>query len=158
MINVMGKPINDVGRYLKTHGKSNTHVYRSWSGAKNRCTNPKNKDWENYGGRGIIFCDRWSKFENFLKDMGEPPTPKHSIDRIDTNQGYSPNNCRWATWIEQQNNSNNVRYVTYNNTTLSVAQWSRKLGTPYQTIIGRLNVGWDIERALLTPSQKQRSF
>lgn len=71
---------------------------------KQRCGNRKNKSFKNYGGRGITVCDRWQKFENFLKDMGSRPSNAHSLDRINNNLGYELSNCRWATWIEQANN------------------------------------------------------
>lgn len=93
-----------VGRY--------TVEYRTWCGMKNRCSNEKDEFYEYYGGRGITVCERWlNSFENFFADMGPKPEPQkqYSIDRINNDLGYGPDNCRWATWKEQaQNRSNNV--------------------------------------------------
>jgi hypothetical protein len=93
----------------RTHGESSpghwSPEYRAWSGLIQRCTNPKNTDWANYGGRGITVCDRWRRsFEAFLADMGRKPTPSHSIDRKDVDGNYEPGNCRWATPSQQASN------------------------------------------------------
>lgn len=81
-----------------------TKVHKVWSGMRARCTNPKINGYHRYGGRGIKVCDRWDLYENFLADMGEPPTPDHQLDRINSDGNYEPGNCRWATLKEQANN------------------------------------------------------
>ena len=89
------------------HGLYHHPLYGTHNSMKNRCSNPNNKKWKHYGGRGIKVCDRWlgeDGFKNFIKDMGNKPTPKHTLDRIDNQKGYSPENCRWATY--KQNNDN----------------------------------------------------
>lgn len=97
--------------------------YNSWHSMKQRCENPNDDRFQDYGGRGIKVCDRWRFFDNFLADMGEKPSPSHSIDRIDVNGDYEPSNCKWATPKEQQrntrlqkNNSTGIRGVTFDKT------------------------------------------
>jgi hypothetical protein len=93
----------------REHGLSATAAYHRWSQAKNRCLNPNDPSWKNYGGRGITMCARWiDAYENFLADMGEPP-PGMSLDRIDNDGNYEPSNCRWATKTEQCHNSRSAR-------------------------------------------------
>jgi hypothetical protein len=94
------------GARSKQHGESHplTPEYRCWKAMHERCYNPHNKRFADYGGRGITVCERWHGYKNFLTDMGRKPSPKHSIDRIDVNGKYEPSNCRWATSKEQRVN------------------------------------------------------
>jgi NTP pyrophosphatase (non-canonical NTP hydrolase) len=91
-------------QYLGTHGKTGTRIYRIWAGMLSRCSNPTQTAYRYYGGRGISVCDRWKKFENFYEDMGEAPGPEYSIDRIDSDGDYCPENVKWATPLEQWEN------------------------------------------------------
>ena len=115
---------------------------------KTRCSNPNDKHFDEYGGRGIKVCDRWlNSFENFLADMGEKPSPSHSIDRIKVNGNYEPGNCRWATPEEQARNKRDNRLVTYHNETKCVTEWARELGVWHGVLIKRLNSGMSVEQA-----------
>lgn len=120
-------------------------IYRVWTSMKQRCDNPNIKYYEHYGGRGITYCKRWSKFENFLKDMGEKPEGK-SLDRIDNNKNYSKNNCKWATWAEQ--NRNTRRNVIYKGECATDA--SKRLGGGRNLVQRRIKNGWDIKKAFTT--------
>ena len=116
-----------------------------------RCTDEKASNYHNYGGRGITMDPRWlESVENFYEDMGDPPTSKHSIDRIDNDKGYTKANCRWATVQEQQNNKRSCVYLTYNGKTQTIAQWSRELGIPPMTITARIRQDRPIEEVLST--------
>jgi hypothetical protein len=118
----------------KTHGMSKSPTYKSWLEARYRCLRPNCKHYQNYGGRGISICDRWRKFENFLADMGERPSPLHSLDRIDVNGNYEPGNCRWATAEQQQNNKRVNRYVEYLGRQVTITQLARLTGVPQSTL------------------------
>ena len=121
----------------------------------NRCYNPNNPAYSRYGGRGIKVCERWRKIENFIADMGQKPEGK-SIDRIDNNGNYSPENCRWATHKEQMNNKRNNRILIHNGLSLTMAQWAEKLNTSSPVLCRRLNnYKWTIKKALSTPIIKK---
>ena len=120
-----------------------TSEYRAWVAMRSRCRSTTNAQYEDYGGRGIAVCDRWQKFENFIADMGMKPTPEHSIDRIDNNNGYSPENCRWAIRKQQQNNTRSNRIVEIGGERLPLTIWCERLGINRNTVYSRLNImGW----------------
>lgn len=123
-------------------------IYNCWRHMRERCENENCKDYKDYGDRGITVCERWMDFKNFIEDMGERPTSKHSIDRIDTDGNYFPENCKWATNPEQQNNKRNNRRLAFNGKSQNAKQWSVELSIPYQTILWRLKNGRSIEQAL----------
>lgn len=133
------------------HGKSFDHIYGIWQGMIYRCHNPKNKRFTDYGGRGITVCSRWRVFANFYADMGESPSSQHSIDRIDNNKGYSPDNCRWATRSQQQRNTRDNHYVTFNGETKPLIEWAEIYQLHPAVIANRIAVGWSIKDALNMP-------
>lgn len=125
-----------------THGKRHTLEYKAWEGLKQRCQNKNNPGYHKYGGRGIGVCKEWDRFEAFYKDMGEKPTPDHSIERVDNNKGYSPDNCIWATKTEQVRN----RRVPKSNKTGTSGVFFKRQAGKYQARIGvdgkRLSLGY----------------
>lgn len=131
-----------------THGMSNTPEYCVWESMRQRCYDKNCECYHRYGGRGIRVCVRWRLFENFISDMGKRPTDKHSIERVDNECNYKPDNCVWATQEQQQNNRRTNRLVTAFGRTQNVMQWSRELGVSYSVIIWRLNNNWPNEKAL----------
>lgn len=137
---------------MKTHGHSGgrgkkpSDTYTCWLSMIQRCCNPKNRRYKDYGGRGIAVCGEWKDFTNFLSDMGERPNGK-SIDRIDVNGNYEPSNCRWATTKEQQNNLRNNRKVDYKGTTLTITELAEIFDIDRYVLYARLKrAGWDVEK------------
>ncbi len=130
----------------KQEGKSSP-TYSTWRAMRARCSNPKHEAWKDYGGRGIEVCERWSKFENFLEDMGDRPEGRE-LGRIDNNDNYCKLNCRWETCVEQANNRRTNRMITCDGITMTVSQWAKKLGRRRGFLFNRLNSGWNPERAI----------
>ncbi len=132
-----------------THGLSKTPEYGVYYGMRNRCLNPKEPSYSAYGGRGISICDRWlNSFEDFLADMGKRPSQEHSLERKNVDGNYCLENCKWATEMEQANNKRSNVFLTWNGETLTIGQWTRRLGLSHNTIQDRLKYGWPIERVL----------
>ncbi len=125
-------------------------VYTTWLSMVQRCTNTNHKHYYRYGGRGIVVCDRWNKFEYFLKDMGERPSGC-TLDRIDNNKGYCRENCRWATSKEQGRNRSNNRLITHNGITQCLTAWAEDLDICAGTLRYRLD-HWSVEKAMTAPS------
>ncbi len=134
------------------HGKYGTAENNVWHSMIQRCTDPNTKSWSHYGGRGIAVCERWLRFENFLADMGERPTPQHTIERINNNGDYAPENCKWATRDEQARNKQNTVLLTSSGKTMCMAQWAAEVGLNAQTLWKRLARGWSVEDAIRRPS------
>lgn len=128
-----------------------TPEYRTWEAMNARCHNKEAKGYTNYGGRGIVMCQSWRvSFQQFAVDMGPRPAG-HSIERIDNNGPYAPDNCRWATRTEQANNRRNTVRITANGATRTLADWSRITGLAWHTIYNRLVSGWTGADAVNTP-------
>lgn len=138
-----------------THGMSKTKIHETWLGMRDRCKNKNNINYKNYGGRGIKVCKRWEKFENFYEDMGERPSKKHSLDRVNNNGNYEPSNCRWATREEQLNNKRTNRYLSFNGKKMTVTQWAKELLVSPNTIFNRVKSGWETEKILTKPINKK---
>jgi hypothetical protein len=144
------------GTNLVKHGMTGTPTWRSWACMVDRCTRKGHRSFKDYGGRGIIVCERWRDFANFLEDMGEKP-PGRSLDRVDVNGNYEPGNCRWATGAEQARNKRNSRRITMAGETLCVAEWAERLDIPQNLVHARLRDGMDPVDALIKPAQKRRT-
>ena len=129
------------------HGGIRKPEYASWKSMKTRCTWAKCKEWANYGGRGIRVCERWDSFELFLADMGRRPKG-HTLDRIDVNGDYTPENCQWSSWTVQGRNKRNTVRITHDGMTKTVGEWAESLGIKPNVIYSRLSKGWTPDRAV----------
>lgn len=130
------------------HGMYATHVNSVWRQMLDRCRNPKNPRYADYGGRGISVCERWHDFSNFIADMGDRPKG-YTLERINNAAGYSPENCKWATYSEQLNNRRNSRLIEFNGKSQTMAEWAKETGIGWHTLRQRLDrLGWSVERAL----------
>ena len=137
------------------HGMKGTKEYCAWSELKQRCNNPKEPQYKNYGARGIKVCDRWlHSFENFFADMGKAPAGC-SIDRIDVNGDYCPKNCRWADNETQQYNRRDTVKITFDGITETLLYWSKKTGIPAKNLYSRFHgMKWSAEKTLCTPLRR----
>ena len=130
-------------------GRKKTVELRAYHKMKERCYNKNNKDYKNYGERGIVVCPRWlESFKNFLEDMGHRPSDKHSIDRIDVNGDYSPDNCRWTTKREQSRNTRTNKIIEFGGTSMCLVDWLEETKTARTTYYRRIGKGMTETQAL----------
>ena len=142
------------GETHRKYGKSYTKVRNAWMKMRDRCYDPKSEQFRNYGGRGISVADIWQGehgFKNFYAHIGEPPSPKHTLDRINTDGNYEPGNVRWSTQKVQQNNRRNNRLLTCFGRTMTASQWADDTGIDVGAILLRLDRNWPIDKALVLP-------
>lgn len=139
-----------LGKSRITHGSSNTRLYKIYSNMKDRCNNKNNYAYKYYGARGIKICKEWendfSVFQKWAISNGYQDTL--TIDRIDNDRGYCPDNCRWVTPGQQCLNTRSNKYITYNNKTQTLKEWADELGLKYTKLWKRLKRGWSFEEAI----------
>jgi hypothetical protein len=136
-----------------------SNIFRRWDHMRQRCSNPNDRDYPRYGGRGVTVCERWdvgdgirTGFECFLQDMGYPPSSAHTLDRQDNKGPYAPDNCRWATPKEQANNRRSTRLLTIDDETKPLSEWCALYGIGSKTVLYRLkHRGMSHKDAITTP-------
>lgn len=144
------------GHLSVLHGGANDREFEIWGGIQQRCHNPKHPKYPTYGARGIKVCERWRQsYLAFLEDMGRRPFDGAQIDRIDNDGDYAPGNCRWVTAKQNARNRRSSRMITHDGETLTLAEWSERLGLSPSSIIDRIKNGWTESQAVSTPSQKR---
>lgn len=146
------------GRARRTHGYASvtnaSNEHGIWCSMKARCRNKKSPAYKNYGGRGITVCDRWlNSFQFFIDDMGSRPSKNHSIERLDNDAGYSPENCVWTTWTEQCANRRPNIPITDNGRTMLISHWAKELKINSQTLERRYHAGWSHHDIVNKPVQ-----
>lgn len=136
------------------HNATKTRLFRIWSGMKTRCLNKSSKDWTNYGGRGVKVCEDWKnsfiEFKTWALSAGY--SDELTIDRIDANGNYCPENCRWVP--SQKQSANRRCNITHDG--VCVSEWCRRTGNSFAAVIKRIHNGWDVERALFTPVRPKK--
>lgn len=134
---------------IRTHGACKDKAYSIWTAIKGRCFNANHSSYYNYGARGITMCDEWRySYQAFSDYVGEPPSAKHTIERLDNSRGYEPGNVKWATRKEQNRNTRVSRMVTFNGQTMCIGAWSEQTGISYDKLWWRIvKAGWPLERA-----------
>lgn len=143
----------------RRHGESQQRPteYEIWLGIKARCYRTTDPAYPRYGGRGIRVCERWlNSYGAFLRDMGRRPSGDHTIDRIDNDRDYTPENCRWATWNEQNRNRRSNRLLTIDGDTRTMAEWCELVGLNPKVLQWRLRAGWDVKDAVLRSVRPKR--
>lgn len=137
----------------KKHGLSKHPLYKTWHNMRSRCKNPNTTKYEIYGGKGVRVCKKWD--ENFVSfyewSMANGYEKNLTIDRIDSDGDYEPDNCRWVDYKTQNNNLKSNHTLTYKGKTLSIYAWAREVGLKENTLSERIRRGWSVERALTTP-------
>jgi hypothetical protein len=145
------------GKNFITHGHSRTRLHRIWMRMRARCGNPHDSCYHKYGARGIFVCEEWQDFMNFYTWSHEHGYSDNlSIDRIDNDYGYTPDNCRWTTPLVQGNNTRRNVYIVYKGERKTLTEWCRELNVPVSRVRERLRKGWDIDKALECPPLKRR--
>ncbi|HEU4344780.1 MAG TPA: hypothetical protein VFU31_24795 [Candidatus Binatia bacterium] len=144
-----------VGALFRTHGLSKTPEYKIWVAIIYRTENPKCHAYPLYGGRGIKMCKRWrDNYAHFLADMGRRPSLQHSVERINNDGLYSPDNCRWALAKEQTRNARFNRWITFNGRTMILTDWAKEIGIGHNSLAERIDdLKWPLEKALTKPSR-----
>ena len=146
----------------RTHGMSKTRIYREWQSMKGRCNNPQNTYYQNYGGRGISVCDEWmgqNGFEHFYKwSIENGYSDELTIDRIDNDRNYCPDNCRWVDRFVQMNNQRGNRLIEHDGKVQSLAMWAREYGLKPRIVSSRLKYGWEFEDAIKIPVGEVGSY
>ncbi len=147
------------GRFLPEHGMYGRPEYLAWIAMKKRCYSPANASYPNYGGRGIKVCAEWREsFASFFMSMGERPSPLHSLDRVDNDGNYTPQNCVWSDKTQQVVNRRSTVFLSYQGRTQCLSHWATERRIPRATLRQRIDAGWSMQDALEKPIDVRRGI
>lgn len=153
----MAKPGQLLGNQnRRTHGMHGHPVYAVWNVMRQRCQNPRNKQFGDYGGRGITIIERWNSFDNFWQDMGPTYQPGLTIDRINNDGPYRPDNCRWVSRTTQARNRRSSRSIETPKGTMLLCEAADLSGIQYSTLLWRIRLGWPVAN-LFDPLHSRRA-
>ncbi len=139
------------------HGMAGSNLYKVWASMKQRCSNPHDKSFNDYGSRGIKVCRQWLDFKAFYKwAIANGYQKGLTLERLDNNGDYDPSNCTWVPKAKQSGNRRNSRMISFHGETKTLSEWSRCLGLNREMLKYRLNQGWDVEKAFTIPSMKNK--
>ena len=134
---------------FSTHKETKTRLYQIWAGMRKRCNNPNASNYSNYGGRGITVCEEWDDYTSFRDwALSHGYSDSMSIDRVNVDTGYSPNNCRWVGSVAQANNRRTSKLISMNGVTHTIAEWAKELNIPYKTLWKKLRAGKKLEEII----------
>ena len=137
------------------HGGHGTLTYARWKSMMQRCYTESASNYKHYGANGITVCERWHDFSAFRADMGKCPGKEFTLDRIENNIGYQPDNCQWSTMAQQNRNRSYCVELVHEGRTMILRDWAAEIGMSPNALAQRLYLGWSIERALTTPLKKR---
>lgn len=151
------RPLKRKGNYVFKHREHGSSLYNRWCLMKKRCSNPKDSRWSSYGGRGVKVCAEWQEFIPF-RDWANKSGYREelTIDRIDVNGDYHPENCRWVTTAIQAGNTRTNHYILYKGEKKTMTEWARISGLKVETLFYRLKNGWEVAEAIETPVKSLR--
>lgn len=153
--NINGHRYNGTRVHGHTKRGNNSPTFNCWNSMIQRCHNPLNSSYDRYGGRGVVVCDRWKLFINFLRDMGIRPDGL-TLGRINNDGNYEPSNCRWETRSQQARNRRSSHFIEHNGQRKTIAEWSEITGLSQKAIQQRASAGWASDKILTTPAMKNQ--
>lgn len=154
---IASKKASISGKLGKRFAIQSERLYQIWENMKQRCNNPKSRNYSKYGGRGIVYCSEWEKYSNFEEWAIENGYAEHlTLNRVENDGNYCPENCNWITNFEQQSNTGKNVKFTFNGETLHISEWARRIGTDRTTMRIRFQ-RWGVEKALTTPVKSKQS-
>lgn len=139
------------------HGGCGTLTYARWKSMMARCYNKRATNFKYYGAKGILVCEQWHDYREFLRNMGECPSPDMTVERVDNELSYTPDNCIWMSKANQNKHRSHCVQLTHDGRTRNLTDWAKEVGISANSLAMRIRLGWDTERALMQPLKRRTS-